>query len=151
MDDFDLDSVLNLEEEFYNEGFKEGQEFSTHQQYVEGKEYGYQTGFQRLLVIGYIQGLIIFWRKNISKYTTTTSQKTLDSHLDQLENSVKNIPLTNGDKEVAEYEKIVAKARNKLRVVATLCKENEKIKGLDDLIKTVGGQLQVSENMDEMW
>ena len=47
MSDFDIDEVLNLEEEQYNLGFKEGQEHSTKEQYLEGKQYGYQTGFQR--------------------------------------------------------------------------------------------------------
>lgn len=73
------------------------------------------------------------------------------NHLKQLEALIKDIPITNGDEEVAHYEKSVAKARNKLRVIATLVKETSKIAKLDELIKEVGGQLQVSENVDDMW
>ena len=47
MSDIDIDNVLNLEEEQYELGFKEGQIQGTKDQYLEGKEYGYQTGFQR--------------------------------------------------------------------------------------------------------
>ena len=45
MSDIDIDNVLNLEEEQYELGFKEGQIQGTKDQYLEGKEYGYQTDF----------------------------------------------------------------------------------------------------------
>lgn len=59
--------------------------------------------------------------------------------------------MTNGDKEVAKYELAIGKARNKVRVLASITKSSEKIAKLDNLIKEVGGALQVSENVDEMW
>lgn len=148
-DAFDLDDVLNLEDEYYKEGYKEGQEHSTKQQYVEGKEYGYQTGFQRFLVVGYIQGLVEHWQLNLASYGPNT--KSLESHLSQLAELVQSIPTNNGDSEVEVYEKQLSKARNKLRVVAMLAKESWKIAKLDELVRDVGGQLQVSENPDDMW
>ncbi|ABN65012.2 predicted protein [Scheffersomyces stipitis CBS 6054] len=144
----DTDEVLNVEEEYYQKGFREGQEQSTRQQEMEGKEYGYQTGFQRFLIVGYIDGLVEHWSRNIQTYEASAS---VANHLKQLEALIKDIPITNGDEEVAHYEKSVAKARNKLRVIATLVKETSKIAKLDELIKEVGGQLQVSENVDDMW
>lgn len=145
MADFDFDQVLNLEEEYYNEGFKEGQEFSTQEQYIEGKEYGYQTGFQRFVMVGYMKGLLESWRK------LENQPSSLEGHLNQLESLINTIQLTNGDEEVAIYEKNISKARNKLRVIATLTKDQDKVNKLDDLVKNVGGSLQVSENVDDMW
>lgn len=145
--EIDSDLVLNLEEEYYTKGYKEGQEESTKQQYKEGKEYGYQTGFQRFLVVGYIQGLVEDWEAHSDNYDI----KSLPGHISQLKKLIDDIPLTNGDDEVAMFETRVNKARNKLRVVATLTKETWKINKLDDLIKEIGGLLQVSENVDEMW
>ena len=49
------------------------------------------------------------------------------------------------------YEKNVAKARNKLRVIATIRKDQARISKLDQLVDEIGGKLQVSENVDEMW
>ncbi|CAH2354332.1 protein Lto1p [[Candida] railenensis] len=145
MADFDFDQVLNLEEEYYNEGFKEGQEFSTKEQYIEGKEYGYQTGFQRFVMVGYMKGLLESWRE------LENPSSSLENHLNQLESLINTIQLTNGDEEVAIYEKNISKARNKLRVIATLTKDSDKVNKLDELVKNVGGSLQVSENVDDMW
>ncbi|KAK6456840.1 uncharacterized protein RJT20DRAFT_134144 [Scheffersomyces xylosifermentans] len=142
----DTDEVLNLEEEYYQKGYKEGQEHSTKQQLTEGKEYGYQTAFQRFLIVGYIQGLVEEWTVHLDDYNSSVS-----NHLVQLNELVSDIPMTNGDSEVSEFEKRINKARNKLRVIATLVKESWKINKLDEVVKQVGGQLQVSENVDDMW
>lgn len=143
MADLTLDGALDIEENFYAEGYKDGQEQSAREQFLEGKVFGLQTGFQRFLVVGYIQGLIKDWKK--------LENPIIEAHLRQLEKLVDEVPLTNGDKEVEIYEKAVLRARNKVRVVATITKSTDRVLGLDALIKDVGGNLQVSENVDEMW
>lgn len=148
--DIETDEVLNLEEVYYQEGFQEGQEHGAKQQLMEGKEFGYQTGFQRFLIIGYITGLLEDWRTNIEKYGGL-GNKSFENHLSQLEDLMKQVQLTNGDEEVATFEKVIGKARNKLRLLATLTKENWKISQVDSLVKEIGGQLQVSENVDDLW
>jgi hypothetical protein len=149
--DYDMDKILNLEEEYYRQGYEEGQDFSTKQQYNEGKEYGYQTGFQRFLIIGYIEGLVKYWQTNIEKYEKGIENKSLRNHISQLSELVQNPPTTNGMEEVKEFEKRITKGRNKLRVIANICKELWKVNKLDSLMKEIGGQLQVSENVDDMW
>mmetsp|Transcript_2392 Transcript_2392/g.2662 ORF Transcript_2392/g.2662 Transcript_2392/m.2662 type:complete len:184 (-) Transcript_2392:25-576(-) len=149
--DYNMDTLLNLEEEYYRQGYQEGQDFSTKQQYNEGKEYGYQTGFQRFLVIGYIQGLLNHWKENIEQYEKGVENKSLRNHISQLNELVQNIPTTNGIDEVKEFEKRITKSRNKLRVIANICKELWKVNKIDNLMKEIGGQLQVSENVDDMW
>ncbi|KAF3986408.1 hypothetical protein FT663_04892 [Candidozyma haemuli var. vulneris] len=143
MTDITLDGVLDLEEKYYEEGYSEGQERSVKDNHLEGKAYGLQTGFQRFLVVGYIQGLIELWETNEST--------SVQNHLSQLKELIKGIPFTNGDKEVEQYESAIGKARNKVRVLGTITKTSEKVAKLDNLLKEVGGSLQVSENVDEMW
>lgn len=143
MSDLSLDGVLDIEDEFYASGYKDGQEQSAKEQFLEGKVFGLQTGFQRFLVVGYIQGLIQQWKQ--------LDKPEISQHLEQLQQLVASIPTTNGDKEVEIYEKAVLKARNKVRVVATITKMSDKVLNLDNLIKEVGGTLQVSENLDDMW
>lgn len=142
----EIDKVLDLEEQYYNEGLAEGKSQPTYHQYIEGKEYGYQTGFQRFLVIGYMKETAKIWRKQDGN----SIEKSMDTHLRQLE-ALLDVPMTNGDAEVAVYEKNVAKARNKLRVIATIRKDQARIAKLDQLVDEVGGRLQDSENLDEMW
>jgi hypothetical protein len=145
--DIDTEDVLNIETEYYNKGYSDGINESSQNQYIEGREYGYQTGFQRFLVIGYIQGLVEYWQANISKYES----RSLLGHLAQLDQLVSSVSFTNSDNDVADYEKNVTKARNKLRVVATIVKEPEKIAKLDELLQEVGGQLVASDDPDNMW
>lgn len=142
----EIDKVLDLEQQYYQEGYEEGQREATHHQFIEGKEYGYQTGFQRFIIIGYMRGVAEIWRKEDGK----TIEKSMESHLNQLDRLL-DVPMTNGDSEVAVYEKNVAKARNKLRVIATIRKDQARISKLDQLVDEIGGKLQVSENVDEMW
>ena len=54
-------------------------------------------------------------------------------------------------KKLKIMKKNIKKARNKLRVIASITKETWKIDSLDNLVKEVGGTLQVSENPDDMW
>ncbi|RLV95353.1 putative ORAOV1 family protein [Spathaspora sp. JA1] len=145
----DTEEILNPEEESYKQGYREGQQQSTNEQYVEGKQFGLQTGFQRFLIVGYIQGLVDQWKKRLGQYEGNVTA--LESHLRQLEDLISGIPDGNSDTEVAEYESRLTKARNKVRVISTLTKDNSNINSLDDLIKSVGGQLTTSENVDEMW
>lgn len=146
--DSNMDQLLNLEEQYYHEGYKEGQEESTRLQYIEGKEFGYQTGFQRFLVVGYIKGLIEYWESHIEDYA---SSKSIVNHISLIKPVISTIPLSNNDSDVAIYEKSITKIRNKVRLIGTLSKELFKVNQLDDIIKQVGGSLQVSENVDDMW
>lgn len=146
----DTDDIFNIEEQYYDEGYREGQEQSTSQQYKEGKEFGYQTGFQRFLIVGYVKGLCQYWQKNIGQYDKT-ARKSIQLHLFLVNSLIDDLKLTNGDAEVAAFEKTVVKIRNKLRVLASLTKESWKINQVDSLMKEIGGQPQVSENVDDMW
>ncbi|CCE88991.1 Piso0_001786 [Millerozyma farinosa CBS 7064] len=150
-DVYDIENVLDLEDEYYDEGYKEGQDVSVQEQYLEGMEYGYQTGMQRFLIVGYMKGLIDYWKSHLSQYEQVVSLKTLENHLNQAENVLENISMANTEDAVREYEKAVLKTKNKIRVIASICKEQWKINDIDDFVKEVGGQLQASENLDDMW
>lgn len=54
-------------------------------------------------------------------------------------------------KRLKNTRRIIKKARNKLRVIANITKESLKIDNLDNLVKEVGGSLQVSEDQEDMW
>lgn len=143
MEEVNLEDVLLLEDEFYKKGYQEGQDESAREQYLEGKVYGLQTGFQRFLVIGYMRGLLDEWNQDSNKLTQT--------HLAQLEKYIGSISMSNDDAAVQDYEKALTLARNKVRVISAITKSGDKVAKLDELIREVGGTLQVSENVDDMW
>ncbi|KAI5970658.1 hypothetical protein CANMA_000249 [Candida margitis] len=154
--DINTDEVLNIEQEQYQIGYQEGVKQSAQQQYLEGKQYGYQTGFQRFLIVGYIQGLIKEWDDNLENYGNNKS--VINGHLQQLKGYVgyndgggDKLSMSNDEQSVADYEMKLKKARNKLRVICGIVKESWKVNDLDKLMGEVGGSMQVSENVDDMW
>lgn len=150
-DIYDIENVLNLEDKYYDEGYRAGQGVSVQEQYLEGMEYGYQTGMQRFLIVGYMKGLIEYWKSHLYLYEKTVSLKTLENHLNQAASVLESISMANTEDAVREYEIAVLKSKNKIRVIANICKEQWKINNIDNFIKDVGGQLQASENLDDMW
>ena len=148
--DIDFDDILNPEDEYYQQGYKEGQEQSARQQLHEGKQFGYQTGYQRFLIVGYIQQLVDDWERSGAgdKYDNWTQ---LQMHISLLRDLIGGIKTSNEDDDVAVYESNLKKARNKLRVIVGMTREFWKINTLDKIVEEVGGTLQVSENLDEMW
>lgn len=100
--DIETDEILNLEQEQYQIGYQEGVEQSAKEQYLEGKQFGYQTGFQRFLIVGYIRGLVEDWESHISEYGSIES--TLRNHLKQLKNCLDGLLMINDEDSVAQFE-----------------------------------------------
>lgn len=144
MADLSLDDALDLEEKLYKKGFEEGNKAAANEQFLEGKVYGLQTGFQRFLIVGYLDGLLHDWQQQ-------ETSKQIENHLNQLSEILGKIDCGNSNESVAAYEKAITAARNKVRVIASLTKSTSKIAGLDKLVEEVGGSLAVATNMDEMW
>lgn len=144
MADLTLDDALDLEEELYQKGFQEGNIASANEQFLEGKVYGLQTGFQRFLIVGYLDGLLHEWQQR-------EKSKQVENHLAQLSEILSTIDYGNSNQSVTAYEKSVVAARNKVRVIASLTKSTTKVAALDKLVEEVGGTLATSTNMDDMW
>lgn len=56
-----LDSVLGLEDEFYNEGYVLGTADGTRAGYLEGKAFGLEKGFEKFLEMGKLHGKATLW------------------------------------------------------------------------------------------
>ncbi|ODQ80366.1 hypothetical protein BABINDRAFT_35836 [Babjeviella inositovora NRRL Y-12698] len=148
--EFDFDQILNLEEGFYQQGFDEGQSESTKKQYIEGKEFGYQTAYQRFIIIGYVKGLL----KTIPQTHASlcSSNKALSLTLLQLTKLVGEVRPDNSDVSVAIFETNIVKIRNKCRVLNGLLKhQGDLVKEIDALVGEISGQIKTSESADNMW
>ncbi|KAG7192210.1 uncharacterized protein KQ657_001928 [Scheffersomyces spartinae] len=145
--DIDIDETLNVEGQYYREGVESGLAQGAADQYRDGLQYGYQTGYQRFLVVGYCKGLWEWWSY---KYGDDKEHERIKCHLNQLETYLKEIDNSNDEAVVEKYEKTVIKIRNKIRVIATVLKEPQLAKAIDDVI-AIGGQVHLNENPDDMW
>lgn len=107
----DTDYLLNLEQQYYQEGYEKGANEKAKENYVEGKQFGLQVGFQRFLILGQIQGIIEVLKGSLEdKSTVSRNVENIDSLLAAIE-------MSNDDDAVAGYESKILKVRNKLRNV----------------------------------
>lgn len=65
MADDPFDGVLNLEEEFYQEGYKQGAEDGIKAGRIEGRALGLERGFEKFLESGRLHGRAIIWANRL--------------------------------------------------------------------------------------
>lgn len=112
----DFDEVLNLEEQFYQEGYQEGREANLRDNYLEGKQYGLQVGFQRYALLGQIRGIC-------EVLESRTTDAALQKNVDAVKRIIDSVPTDNDDTNVAAYERSMVRLRNKFRLVLTLLRK----------------------------
>jgi hypothetical protein len=61
MDDDLFDSVLNLEDDYYEEGYKQGVEDGSRAGRIEGRVFGLEKGFAKYLAMGQLNGRACVW------------------------------------------------------------------------------------------
>ncbi|KAI1104711.1 DUF1715-domain-containing protein [Jackrogersella minutella] len=60
-----FDDILNLEEQYYKEGYDEGFKDGTEAGLIEGRSVGMKKGFEKFLEAGRLQGRAIVWANRI--------------------------------------------------------------------------------------
>ncbi|KAM3161472.1 Protein LTO1 [Lachancea thermotolerans] len=161
----DFDETLDLEEQFYRDGFEEGRHENLTHNYLEGKQYGLQVGFQRYILIGLIEGVCNAVK---SQNVSSAAQKNACLILDM----VNNISMGNDEVSVQTYETNIVKIRNKFRLLllalSRYVKEQDSLPSLglsfqsvEKISKIVAGELSSyvesdaaevsSQPQNEMW
>ena len=56
-----FDDILNLEEKFYHEGYRQGQEDGIKAGRIEGRSFGMEKGFEKFVESGRLYGKAIVW------------------------------------------------------------------------------------------
>jgi hypothetical protein len=72
-----FDTVLDLEEEFYNAGFHQGSVDGIKAGRIEGRTFGLEKGFEKYVESGRLYGKSIIWSNQIQKSRISESQKTV--------------------------------------------------------------------------
>ncbi|KAK1770901.1 DUF1715-domain-containing protein [Phialemonium atrogriseum] len=65
MADDPFDGVLNLEEQFYQEGYKQGLEDGIKAGRIEGRSFGLEKGFEKFLESGRLHGKAVIWANRL--------------------------------------------------------------------------------------
>ncbi|QLL31254.1 hypothetical protein HG536_0B01150 [Torulaspora globosa] len=149
----DTDYLLNLEQQFYQEGYEQGSGEKARENYIEGKQFGLQVGFQRFVILGQIQGIL-----EVLKSSLVDGSNIL-KNVESIDRLLAEIEMSNDDAAVAEYESRIVKVRNKLRnVLLSLHRQSGSASGdsltledVEEACTKVAGQLKayVDEGNEE--
>lgn len=73
-----FDTILNLEEDFYAEGYQLGLADGTRQGRLEGRALGLEKGFEKHLALGRIQGRAAVWAARLAQNGTTQTSGSME-------------------------------------------------------------------------
>jgi hypothetical protein len=74
MNEDSLDGLLNLEDNYYQEGYDLGGADGAHAGLVEGKLFGVEKGFEKAVSMGRLSGRTEVWRRRFQSSTVPSSQ-----------------------------------------------------------------------------
>ncbi|AOA61541.1 Rli1p and Yae1p interacting protein [Komagataella phaffii CBS 7435] len=145
MDD-PFESVLSLEQQFYQDGYNEGYQKGVETHFKEGKEYGVQTGFQKFVFLGFIQG----FTKNIlasdqENVKVKENALQIESILEPLQDHTSN---SDADHEL--LESALKKCRNKLRVICNQMQHKTSLSQMENLCLDITGKIP-GEILEDAW
>lgn len=143
----DFDELLNLEEEFYREGYQEGHNENLKNNFLEGKQFGLQVGYQRFVLLGQMVGICDVF--DSLELENVSFSKNIETVLRLIESVERN----NEEENVEEFEKTIVKLKNKFRTIMILfqriIKKNEKVKKdpltfeiVEDLARIIAGEIK---------
>lgn len=129
---------------FYKQGLREGQQQSTINSFIEGKEYGIQTGFQKFVLVGLVKGFVeqLEQQQVAREGAQGATQAKESAHLQQLKELVAQLKPSNDYGDVVSNDKIINKVRNKLRLLTNSSAEKGykvEFGEFDDICKKLNG------------
>lgn len=143
-----FDDVLNLEERFYSEGYKQGVADGDRAGRVEGRSFGIEKGFEKFAEAGRLHGKAVVWANRLApsppRSLQTTGDATMATFAEGETRIDKKLPgLHNGG---ARLEKNVV-TLHALVEPETLSTENtdEAVNDFDDRVKRAQGKARVIE------
>ncbi|EQB52546.1 hypothetical protein GCG54_00010996 [Colletotrichum gloeosporioides] len=144
MDD-PFDDVLNLEEQFFAEGFRQGTADGILAGKIEGRSVGLAKGYEKFLESGRIHGRSVVWANRLSLPQKTAAGARASSSEEEKESKTCSLPPLAPN---ARLEKNVT-AAFALVEPETLSKENndDAVNDFDDRFKRAQGKVKIIERM----
>ncbi|KAH8836057.1 DUF1715-domain-containing protein [Flagelloscypha sp. PMI_526] len=93
MDSFDLDSLVHLEQTFYDAGFKDGFDHGRIHGLIEGRALGREKGFEMWEELGFYEGFAKTWIQILQKQGRATDRAY--THASHLMESISQFPRAN--------------------------------------------------------
>ena len=128
-----FEDLYGIEDEFYEQGFKQGLEDGVRQSRVEARIFGIEKGFEKALQFGKVRARALKWQQDLSdqdpiqadgrdpsKRSSATDR--IQKHIESLIRLVdtETLSLANDDDAVAEFDDRLKKAQSKITVIERL-------------------------------
>ncbi|KIY64418.1 DUF1715-domain-containing protein [Cylindrobasidium torrendii FP15055 ss-10] len=98
--DFDLESLVHVEQDFYDAGYTDGYEHGRIHGLIEGRALGREKGFEMWEELGFYEGLCKTWRSVLEMQGKQDSRAT--HHITHLLDLISKFPSVNPSQEDAE-------------------------------------------------
>lgn len=109
---------------YYIEGHQEGQKDGEKAGFIEGRQFGIQTGFQRFLTLGILQGRTEIWKDQVQERAdSAVKHERLAKNVDQMKEALCNISMTNNDVDVETLEKTLKYGKVKSKLIISSLKD----------------------------
>ncbi|KAF3156489.1 hypothetical protein TWF225_002330 [Orbilia oligospora] len=130
-----LDSVLNLEEDYYTLGHTEGSLAGATAGRLEGRAFGIEKGFEKYLTLGIIKGRTKIWQSRTSPSLQSSSPSSLDppkiiitnprhlKHLELLQTLSTTPPIRNEEDDVEEVDDRIRRGKAKVKILENTLRE----------------------------
>lgn len=169
--DFDLDSVLNLEDRFYEESFKDALKKGENHSNRDGKLFGIQTGFQRFILIGSLNKINQLIQQALdqstelpnSKIKTKLNTEKIIKSLNEIQKIInqfyspdnnKLIKTSNIPTDVNLYEKNIKLIRSKLKSLYSQLGYKTLYPEIEKSCRIIAGDIpdtQINGIQEDMW
>ncbi|KAF2166735.1 hypothetical protein M409DRAFT_54526 [Zasmidium cellare ATCC 36951] len=138
-----FEDVLNLEEQYYREGFELGVADGSKSGRIEGRIFGLEKGFEKFLEMGRLNGKAFVWEARLpdhsagSESTTTAASEVqlpalsgterLKKHVDRLAalSDPDGLSTENSEDAVSEFDDRLKDAKAKATLISRIIGENE--------------------------
>lgn len=137
MDVDPFDSLLNLEEDFYNEGYQLGVADGARAGYLEGRAFGIEKGFEKFRAMARIYGRASVWASRMA-HTPTRGDTDVESTLSPLPNNPRlekhiqtllalvdpsSLSMENEEDAVSQFDDRLNRAKAKVKLIEKLIGE----------------------------
>lgn len=115
--------------------------------FAEGREFGVQTGYQRFLDLGLLQGRVSVWEEEVNELPESKREKTVE-RLQQIKQLIHHEEpayfLSNDSAVVHQYETMMKKAKAKVRTLAASIGSEKVV--FEDLLKGYTEEENIEDN-----
>ncbi|KAF3934625.1 hypothetical protein ABW20_dc0102277 [Dactylellina cionopaga] len=146
--DVDLfDAVLNLEEDYYTQGHREGFLAGATAGRLEGRAFGIEKGFEKYLALGTIKGRTKVWQARTVSLPVDTAATAATGNVDSTDKDKDTLSSLKDDIKISNprYLKHISLLQT-LTTTPPICNEEDDVEEVDDRIRRGKAKVKILEN-----